>query len=75
MNYTENLIIGSGISSLGAAYILKSKNKKFKILEAGSRKIFNSNKIYFDKDGTPKKLNKSNHLDIAWLGAIEKLNE
>ena len=64
MKHVENIIVGTGISSLGAAYILKSKKKKFKIFEAGSKNKISPKKIYFDKDGTPKKLNKSNHLDI-----------
>ena len=66
MKYVENIIIGTGLSSLGCAYTLLSNKKKFIILEASSRKnkILNSKKIYFDKDGTPKKLNKRNHLDI-----------
>ena len=28
MKHVENIIVGTGISSLGAAYILKSKKKK-----------------------------------------------
>lgn len=66
MTFVDNVIVGTGLSAMGCAHILLKKRKKFIILEASKFKKNSSNikKIFFDKDSTPKVLNKKNHLDI-----------